>query len=95
MAQRQQEAAQQQNGHAQMDPKDVAKLQAMQLQAQVKAKNARESHADRTAQKRISFQEQLRQKQADAAFDLQKKQAEAQIDLQKESMKSRMKNIQE
>jgi len=93
MAQRQQEMAQQaaQNGNGGLDPKDKAKIQAMQLQAQVKAENARASHADRTAQKRITFQEQTRQKRQDAAFELRKKQAEAAIDLQKEQLKNRMK----
>jgi len=98
IAQRQQEMAQQaaQNGNGQqMDPKDKAKIQGMMMQAQVKRQNAIESHADRTAQKRITFQEQTQQKRQDAAFELKKKQAEAAIDLQKEAMKSRMKSTQE
>ena len=98
MAQRQQEMAQQaaQNGNGQqMDPKDKAKIQGMMMQAQVKRQNAIESHADRTAQKRITFQEQTRQKRQDAAFELKKKQAEAAIDLQKEQLKNRFKSTQE
>jgi len=59
----------QQNGNGKMDPKDLAKVQAMQLQAQTKAKLAQQSHAERTAQKRISFQQKLAQ-------DAQKHQAD-------------------
>jgi hypothetical protein len=108
MVQRQQEAAKQaaQSSNGQMDPKDKAKIQGMQMMSQVKAQNAKSSHADRTAQKRISFEEQHRQKQMDSALDLQRKQADAaidlrkkaaetSIDLQRERLKNRMKSTQE
>jgi hypothetical protein len=50
-----------QNGEQGMDPKDTAKIQAIELMGQVKAKNQSESHAQRTAERQIAFQ--LKQKQ--------------------------------
>jgi hypothetical protein len=50
---KQQEAAAQNGGG--MDPKDKAKVQAMMLQAQVKAKTTSDAHAQRTAQRQIQF----------------------------------------
>jgi len=63
MAQRQQEAAkkaaaQNGNGH---DPKDAAKVQAMLIQAQTKAKLAEKSHSQKTAQRQIQFEQKLKQ----------------------------------
>lgn len=63
-AQRLQEAAkkaQEQNGNGQMDPKDIAKVKAMEMQAQVKAKNAEQSHAQKTAQRAIAFEQKTLQ----------------------------------
>lgn len=58
----QEQAAQQQgNGQGGLDPKDVAKIQGTMLMAQTKAENAKQSHADKTAQRRISFQEKMKQ----------------------------------
>ena len=94
MAQRQSEMAQQAatagNGH--MDPKDQAKLQAQVAQSQAKMQNTRESHAQRTAQRQIQFEQDFRQRQATDAMDLQRKHAESVLDLQTEAMRSRMKN---
>jgi len=98
MEQRQQEMAKQmaQNGQgAQMDPKDAQKLKAQQAMSQAKIQNTRESHADRTAQKRLSFEEGLKQDQQKAAFELQKKRAETAIDLERETIKNRMKATDE
>lgn len=81
MAQRQQQAQQkamqqqaQTNGG--VDPKDMAKIKAMQITAQAKAENMRESHAQRTAQRQLQFEQEQRQ-------DAQKHQAELQkLDLE-------------
>lgn len=61
LAAQQKKSAQGGNGRAGLDPKDAAKIEAMKIQAQVKAQNARESHAQRTAQRKIQFEEKLRQ----------------------------------
>jgi hypothetical protein len=69
MAQRQAEMqkkaaeAQPQQGNGQMDPKDQAKIQATIIGAQTKAKLAQTAHAQKTAQRQISFE----QKQKEAA----------------------------
>lgn len=56
--------AQQQNGGgAQMDPKDIAKAKAIELQATVKAKNAATSHAQRTAQRQVQWEAEETRKQ--------------------------------
>jgi hypothetical protein len=62
LAQRQQEAAQaqQQNGNGQ-DQELMAKIQAIMMQAQTKSENAKSSHAEKTAQRRISFEQKLKQ----------------------------------
>jgi hypothetical protein len=64
MDQRQQEMQQkaaQQNGGAQMDPKDAAKIKATEATAQTKISLAKESHAQKTAQRQISFEQKLKQ----------------------------------
>ena len=75
MAQRQQEAAKaaqarQQQGNGQMEPQDKAKIAATTATAQAKMKLAAQSHAQRTAQKQVSFEQTLRQKQQQHAADL-------------------------
>lgn len=84
--QRQQEAAQAaaQNGNgAQLSPEDAAKIKGMETQAAVKAKNASQSHAEKSAQKQISFEmksEQQKQKhEQDLAADAQRAALETQV----------------
>ena len=60
--QQQREAAAAQNGNGQMDPEAQAKVAATMLQAKTKAELAQQSHAERTAQKRISFEQTTAQK---------------------------------
>jgi|GEM_PF-983590 len=77
------EAAAQQNGNgqAQMDPKDLAKVQAMQLQAQTKASNASESHAQRTAQRQVQWEAEEKRKQQQHQLDMQRQRIELQADV--------------
>ncbi len=100
-AQRQQEAAQkaqQQNGNG-ADPKDAAKAQAMVMQAQLKTRLAAESHAQKTAQRQIQFEQQIKQDeirhQQDVlqehhqhAADLKKKAVELAVNVRLNKMKS-------
>jgi hypothetical protein len=82
--QRLQEAMQQaaqQNGQQQMDPKDMAKVQAMQLQAQTKAANSRESHAQKTAQKQVQWEAGERRKQQEHQVDMVQRRMELQTDV--------------
>jgi hypothetical protein len=77
LAQRQQQQAQSQNGG--MDAKDKAKIQSILMQAKVKAQNAKESHAERTAQRHITFEQKFKQDQAKAALDMQKEVAKTRL----------------
>lgn len=66
MDQRQQKMAQEQakaqaNGNGGMDPKDMAKMQATMMTAKQKVQQMRESHAARTAQRKLQFEQQLEQ----------------------------------
>ena len=73
--QEQQQQAQQQG--AGIPPADAAKIQAIQMQAQVKADNAKSSHALKTAQKQVSFEEKQKQDQIAFELDQRRKNAEA------------------
>lgn len=75
-AQRLQEQMQQQaqaaGGDGGMDPKDMAKIQAILLTAKTKADAASKSHAQRTAQRQLQFEQQMRQDQERHALDIAK-----------------------
>jgi len=79
--QRQQQAAQKQaqqgNGKGGLDPKDAAKIQATQAQAQSKIQMGQQSHAAKTAQRQIAFEEGLKQDREKHAAELQKLDLEA------------------
>jgi hypothetical protein len=70
--------AQQQGGNGGLDPKDAAKINAIMLQAKVKAENAATSHAARTAQKRTQWELQMQQEQERHQLEMNKKLAELQ-----------------
>lgn len=88
--QKQQQAAaqKQQQGNGGLDPKDAAKIAATQAQAQIKQQNTRESHAQRTAQRQIQFEQDMQQRAQEHQFDLQKMQAEAALEIQSRRLKS-------
>ena len=61
--QRMQEQAQKQNGKGGgLDPATAAKIQGSLMMAKVKAQNMRESHAQRTAERQVQFEQQFAQK---------------------------------
>lgn len=68
----QQMKAAQDNGNGQMDPKDKAKIQAILLQAKVKAKNAADSHAQRTSQRQVQWEMDEKRKQQEHQMDMAK-----------------------
>lgn len=97
--QEEQEKKAQQNGGG-PDAETQAKVQAALITAQAKAKNTRESHASRTAQKQLSFEMQQEQKAAkhkqdleeqaqQAALDLTKREVEVDLDLEAQARKAR------
>ncbi len=76
------EQQQQQNGQGQLDAETQAKIQSMLITSQAKAENTRRSHAERTAQRGVQFQQEHEQRETSAMLDLQKQQAEAALDVQ-------------
>lgn len=104
LQQMQQKMAQQggQNG----DGANAAKIQAIRMQALAKQKNTTESHAQKTAQRQLQFEQQMKQDQqkgalqlrlkaAEHGLDLRQKAVEKQLDLQNEALKQRMKSTSE
>jgi hypothetical protein len=90
-AQRLQEQAQKQNGQPQMDPKDAAKIQATMMTAKTKSDLAKQSHAQRTAQRQIQFEQDLKQKAQQHEADLQAKDLTAASEINR----NRMTNMEE
>lgn len=88
-AQRLAEQTQKQNGQGdQMDPKDVAKIMAIKSTAETKKQNTRESHAQRTAQRQLQFEQQMRQ-------DAQRHQLEMAKEASQLAQQNRMKAFEE
>lgn len=79
--------AQAQNGQ-QVDPETMAKVKGMMIQAQAKAQNARESHAQRTAQRRLQFEEQMDQEAKDREQERREKAMDASLALRVEGAKA-------
>jgi len=84
----QQVAEQQQagNGEGGQNAELAAKIQAMQLQAQVKAENTKTAHAQRTAQRQIAFELEQQRKNEALAADLRRSQVEAAQDFRLNDM---------
>jgi hypothetical protein len=61
-----------QNGNGQIDPKDKAKAEAMIIQAKTKAEIAKSSHAEKTAQRRITFEQKTEQDRAKTKAEIAK-----------------------
>lgn len=90
MGQRQQQAAekaQQQNGQ---DPAAQAKVQALMMTAQAKIEQGKQSHANKTAQRQLSFEQKQRESAQKHAFDLQKDAATTSLELAAERQKLEM-----
>ena len=90
------------NGTQQPDPKDIAKAQAIQMQAQVKAQAAAQSHQQRTTQREVQFNMKQRQDAERHQADLKKRLAETKlaaaatdIKTAAEIKKNRLKALQE
>lgn len=93
--QRQQQAAKaaQRNGNGRVgpDPKDIVKAQLQQQIGQQKIRNLRVSHALRTAQHKLQFEQKYAQDEQTHAADMARKRAEAALDIQAEQEKTRLK----
>lgn len=91
-AQRQQQAMQKQAqaGNGGMDPEKLAKMQAEMMLAQQKKENARTSHAEKTAQRRITFEQQTKQKAEQHALEMRSKAAQAELEIRKTAEENRL-----
>jgi len=72
LAQQMKAQAQQNGGQQGPDPADVAKAQAITMQAQIKAKNAADSHSQRTAQRQVQWEMEEKRKQEQHQAELQR-----------------------
>jgi len=70
--QRLQEQMQSQNGNGDVSAETQAKIQSMLITAEAKARNTRESHAARTAQRAAQFELEQEQKQQEHALEMKK-----------------------
>jgi hypothetical protein len=52
------------------DPETIGKIQAQQITAKAKAANTRESHAERTAQRQVQWEQQMKQSEQEHAQQL-------------------------
>lgn len=77
----------QQNGAGGPDPETMVKIQGQVLQSKTKADLAKESHAQRTAQRQIQFEMQQKQKEQDHALSMRIKAADAGLDITRERLK--------
>lgn len=89
-AQRLQEQRQKaaQNGNGQMDPKDKAKIAATIATAKTKQQIASESHAQKTAQKQIAFQQKIQQDAIEHKAEIAKKDLETAANVRRGGLKS-------
>jgi hypothetical protein len=87
-AQRLQEQQQKASAAGNQDPETMAKIQAIILQAQTKAKLQSESHAQRTAQRQLQFEQQIKQDEIRHRADLQKKHVELAANIKADRMKA-------
>lgn len=76
------------NGQSQMDPETMGKIQAMTIQAEAKAQNARESHAQKTAQREITFEKDQQRRDAETAAEIQRENARTQQELAHEGART-------
>ena len=81
-AQRIQEQQQKQagNGHGGPDPETQAKVQASLITAKAKAANTRESHAQKTAQRQVTFEQQQKQREDEHRLELQRRAREIKLE---------------
>lgn len=87
-AQRLAEQAKKQAAQAQPDPAAQAKIQTMTMAAETKAKLAADSHAQKTAQRQIAFEQQLKQKHEQHQMDTVHDSVEHRMNLKKTNLEA-------
>lgn len=84
----QEQRGKQQQAGGGMDPKDAAKIQATIITARTKAKLASESHAQKTAQRQLAFEQKVKQDAVQHRADMAKKDLETAANIRRGGMKS-------
>lgn len=87
-AKKQQEAAAHQNGNGGPDPDKLAKLQLTQAQGKIKMDQMTRSHAQKTAQRQIQFEQGLKEDREKHLADLEAKDLEAASNIRRGGLKS-------
>jgi hypothetical protein len=90
-SQRLAEQKKQQQAGGQLDPADAAKIQAIALTAKTKADLASKSHAQKTAQRQVTFEMKTKQDEEKHRMELAKQDLEAAIEIRRNH---RMKSFQ-
>lgn len=88
--QRLEEQMQAQNGNGGLDPKVLSQMQADIIKAQGKNERAAETHAQKTAQKQLAFEQQQRQKAQDHQLEIAARAQEADLELAVEGARARI-----
>lgn len=84
----QMKAAAEQNGNGGPDPADVAKIKGIEMNAAVKAKNAEESHAQRTSQRQVQWEMEEKRKQQQHELEMQEQAQFTQAEIQSQDVKT-------
>lgn len=87
-AMKKKQAAAAKNGNGQPDPKDAAKIAATTAMAKNKMTLAQQSHAQKTAQKQVSFEQKLKQDAQKHHAEIAKTDLEAAANIHRGGMKS-------
>lgn len=82
-AQRLAEQKKKEQAGGQMDPADAAKIQAIALTAKTKAQLAQTAHAQKTAQRQISFEMEEKRKQQEHAADMAHEDLNAAVEIRR------------
>ena len=86
--QQQMKSAAEQNGNGGPSPEDVAKIKGIEMNAAVKAKNASESHAQRTSQRQVQWEMEEQRKQQQHQLEMQEQAQFTQAEIQSQDVKT-------
>ena len=86
--QQQMKAAAEQNGNGGPSPEDVAKIKGIEMNAAVKAKNASESHAQRTSQRQVQWEMEQKRQQQQHELDMAEQAQFVQADIQAQDVET-------
>ena len=83
-----QQQAGEMNGNGGVDPKDLSKIQGDKIKAEAKADNMRQSHAQRTAQKQVQFEQTLEQDRTRTAAEIERENVRTAADIENERIRA-------